>query len=210
MMATFPLRDAEDVRSQRGEPTWEMAQFFPRQGDWTENEYLEFEADARVEYDRGRLEFLPVPTEYHQEILEFLYRSLYEFVRSHALGKVHTSGLRLKTSEKKYREPDVVFLSHEKAERRKGLYWETADLVVEVVSDGEPNRDLVKKKTEYAAAGIPEYWIADPRDRTLTIFTLDAGAKEYRQAGRYAAGEKASSVLLDGLMIDVTAAFTHD
>jgi Uma2 family endonuclease len=209
-MATFPIRDAEKVRSQHGEPTWEMAQFFPRQGDWTEKEYLEFEADARVEYDCGRLEFLPVPTEYHQEILEFLFVAIRTFVLERKLGKVHTSGLRLKTGERKYREPDVVFLSHDKSEHRKGLYWEAADLAVEVVSDGEPNRDLVKKKAEYATAGIAEYWIADPRDQTLTILTLDAGAREYREAGRYAAGETARSVLLQGLSIDVTAAFTHD
>lgn len=82
--------------------------------------------------------------------------------------------------------------------------------MVEVVSENEPNRDRVKKKREYAAAGIPEYWIADPRDKTLTIFTLEAGAAEYREAGRYREGETAWSVLLDGLAIDVTAAFARD
>jgi Uma2 family endonuclease len=187
-----------------------MAQFFPRQGDWTIREYLELEADGRVEYNRGRLEFLPMPTEWHQEIAGFFYRTLYEFVRVRKLGKVYFAGLRVRTQRRKFREPDVSFLRTEKFAQRKGRYWEAADLVVEVVSDDDPARDLVKKKSEYASAGIAEYWIADPRDRTLTILTLDDGATEYREAGRYAASEMARSVLLDGLTIDVTAAFTHD
>ncbi|HEX6986131.1 MAG TPA: Uma2 family endonuclease [Planctomycetaceae bacterium] len=209
-MARIPLRDAESVRSQRGEPTWEIAQIFPRQGEWTIREYLRLPTERRVEYDRGRLEFLPMPTEYHQDILEFLYRQLFEFVANRGLGKVHVAGLRVRTRRRKFREPGVAFLSRENSRHRKGLYWEAADLVVEVVSEDEPNRDWVKKRREYAKAGIPEYWIADPRDRTLTVFTLDPGAAEYREAGRYRDGETARSVLLDGLTVDVTAAFTHE
>ncbi len=209
-MVRFPLRDAEDVHSQRGEPTWEIARIFPRQGDWTIREYLDLDAERRVEFDRGRLEFLTMPTEWHQEILEFLYRMLFKFVAERELGKVHTSGLRVRTRRRKFREPDLSYLGKAKFAQRKGRYWGTADLVVEVVSDDEPARDWVKKKAEYAAAGIAEYWIADPRDRTLTVFTLDDGATEYRQAGRYAEGETAHSILLDGLMIDVAAAFKHE
>jgi Uma2 family endonuclease len=209
-MARIPLDDVEAVRSQRGEPTWEIAALFPRQGEWTVREYLRLPAERRVEFDRGRLEFLPMPTEYHQDILEFLYRHLYDFVVRYRLGKVHVCGLRVRTRRRKFREPDVVFLSNEKSGRRKVRFWEGADLAVEVVSEDEPDRDWVKKKREYAIAGISEYWIADPRDKTLTVFTLDPGATEYRQAGRYGAGETARSVLLDGLAVDVTAAFTHE
>jgi Uma2 family endonuclease len=209
-MARIPLQDAESVRSQRGEPTWEIAQIFPRQGDWTVREYLHLPTERRVEYDRGRLEFLPVPTEWHQDIVAFLYDALRNFVRPRQLGKVYFCGLRVRTQRRKFREPDVSFLRTEKFSRRKGRYWEAADLVVEVVSEDEPNRDWVKKKAEYAKAGIAEYWIADPRDTTVTVFSLDPGTSEYRQAGRYAAGEIARSVLLEGLTIDVAAAFTHD
>lgn len=209
-MAQIRLDDSGTIRSQHGEPTWEMADLFPRQGEWTIDEYLSIEFDRGVEYDSGRLEFLPVPTEFHQDVLEYFYRQLYEFVTSRKLGKVHVAGLRVRTQERKFREPDVVFLGRGKSPQRKGRYWEGADLTVEVVSEDEPKRDWVKKRAEYARAGIAEYWIADPRDKTLTVFTLDAGATEYREAGRYGVGETACSLLLDGLTIDVTAAFTHE
>jgi Uma2 family endonuclease len=209
-MARISLDEPEAVRSQRGEPTWEIAGLFPRQGEWTVREYLRLPRERGVEYDRGRLEFLPMPTEYHQDVLEFLFVILRSFVLQQKLGKVHVAGLRVRTRRRKFREPDVVFLSAGKSVHRKGRYWEAADLAVEVVSDDDPDRDWVKKKREYALAGILEYWIADPRDKTITVFTLDPGATEYREAGRYAEGQFARSVLLDGLAIDVTAAFTHE
>ena len=89
--------------------------------------------------------------------------------------------------------------------RRQNRYWLGADLVAEVVSPDDPDRDLVEKRTDYAEAGIPEYWIADPRDETLTVLVLRGEA--YVEHGRYARGEVAASVLLDGFAAEVSAVF---
>jgi len=53
--------------------------------------------------------------------------------------------------------------------RRHNKYWEGADLVKEVVSGSEDDRqrDLVTKRREYAQAGIPEYWIKECRSPSL-------------------------------------------
>ena len=48
--------------------------------------------------------------------------------------------------------------------------------MVEVVSPDDPGRDLVEKRADYAEAGIAEYWIADPRDQTIRVLTLQDGA----------------------------------
>nr|WP_240942129.1 Uma2 family endonuclease [Planosporangium thailandense] len=44
---------------------------------------------------------------------------------------------------------------------------------VEVLSPSNPGNDLVLKRHYYAAGGIPQYWIVDPKDRKLTVLTLD-------------------------------------
>lgn len=56
--------------------------------------------------------------------------------------------------------------------RRQDVYWTGADLVVEVIGEDDPGRDLVTKRLEYAQAGIPEFWIVDPRDRTIPVLHL--------------------------------------
>jgi Uma2 family endonuclease len=53
-------------------------------------------------------------------------------------------------------------------------YADGADLVIEVLSK-DRDRDLQMKRLEYAQAGIPEYWIGDPRDQRITVLRL-AGA----------------------------------
>ena len=53
-------------------------------------------------------------------------------------------------------------------------------LVVEVVSPGKVNedRDYRYKRSEYAARGIPEDWIADPSQGRVTVLTLVDGLYE--------------------------------
>ena len=42
--------------SRLGEPTWEMASFYPRQGEWTEADYLALNTNRMVELSDGCLE----------------------------------------------------------------------------------------------------------------------------------------------------------
>jgi Uma2 family endonuclease len=148
-------------------------------------------------------------TDSHQAISDFLFERLKGYVRPRRLGTVRYAPLRLRVGPT-YREPDLLFLRAERDHLRHERYWESADLVVEIVSPKGVERDWETKKSEYALAGIPEYWIADPRDKTLTIFTLDDGATEYREAGRYKEGDIAASILLDGLTVDVAAVFAAE
>ncbi|MBW3540577.1 MAG: Uma2 family endonuclease [Planctomycetes bacterium] len=57
--------------------------------------------------------------------------------------------------------------------------------------------------------GIPEYWIVDPRDETVTVLTLDDGASEYRVAGTYRRGDEAASLLLEGFRASVAEVFSQ-
>lgn len=194
----------------RGEPVWLLARQFPAQGHWTEERYLDLETDQPLEYVRGYLEFPPVPTRSHQRMIRHLVQLIQAFLEARGLGEALPAGYRVRVADGVYREPDVVTILRRSESGAGEKFTDTADLVVEIVSQDDPNRDWVEKKAEYAAAGIPEYWIADPRDNTLTIFTLDDGATEYREAGRYKEGETAASVLLEGLTVEVAKVFAAE
>lgn len=199
---------SEAVRSASGTPTWEVARFFPRQGEWTETQYLALETgNHRVELNHGVLEFLPMPTIVHQLLSQFLFLALQGHVSKNDLGTVVFAAYRVRIDEKTQREPDVLFVP--KGGTLHNLFTEDAALVVEVVSEGKENRDrdLLQKRTEYAAAGIPEYWIVDPETTTITVLSLPEGGGEYALHGEFQPGQTATSVLLDGFTIDVADCF---
>jgi len=90
-------------------------------------------------------------------------------------------------------------------QRRGDRFWRGADLVIEVVSPDDHRRDYEIKRREYAQAAIPEYWIVDSQASKIMVLTLEDG--RYRESGHYQLGEQASSCLLDGFSVDVTAVF---
>ena len=194
--------------SQPGEPTWELTTYFPHQGDWTESEYLALEAKGGrlVEMVDGVLEFLPMPTLAHQLIAAFINSRLMEFVTARGLGIVGMAPCPIRLWTKHFREPDVFFLRRERV-RDLETPPDGVDLAVEVVSKGDRDRkrDLVEKKTDYAKAGIAEYWIVDPQMRWITVLVLEG--TEYSVHGEYPPGQTARSKLLDGFELDVSAVF---
>jgi Uma2 family endonuclease len=182
-------------------PTWATALLFPNDGEWSEGDYLALPSNRLVELSEGTLEVLPMPTKLHQAIVFFLVTALKAFLRPRGGGEVVMAPYPVRLWPDKFREPDVVCVLAEHADRCGEKFAEGADLVMEVVSDSDPSRDRRTKRDEYARARIPEYWIVDPQEGTVTVLTLDG--ERYRERGVYRSGEQASSSLLDGFDVDV-------
>jgi Uma2 family endonuclease len=196
---TITVRMPDD----HAEPAWEVALLFPAQGEWSEDEYLWLTDHTRclVELTDGHVEVLPMPTDEHQRIVLFLYRALYAFLAARGLGIVLVAPLRLRLRPGRYREPDLLLLLSANDSRRSHRYWTGADLVLEVVGPDDPQCDLVRKRQEYARAGIPEYWIADPASEQLLVLRLAGTA--YVEHGVFTRGTQATSALLEGFTVAV-------
>jgi Uma2 family endonuclease len=187
------------------EPAWEVALLFPNQGTWSPEEYLELKGNRLVEFSHGNIEVLTMPTTTHQLIVLFLLDALRAYVAAQKLGMVLMAPLRVQLSPHQFREPDVVFMLAQHTARIGEEFWEGADLVMEVVSPDDPRRDLEIKRHEYAVAGIPEYWIVDPRDGRITVLRLDG--EHYVVHGEFTRGMQATSAMLSNFSVDVTAVF---
>ena len=148
-----------------------------------------------------------MPTDQHQTILLYLYQLFAALVQPIG-GKVLVAALRLRLKTGKFREPDLLLLLAADDPRRGNAYWTGADLVLEVVSPDDPSRDLVKKRREYAQAGIPEYWIVNPQTETIAVLRLE-GTK-YMEHGEFGRGAAATSALLVGFVVSVDAVFDAD
>jgi Uma2 family endonuclease len=188
-------------------PTWEIAYLFPGQGTWTEGDYLALPGNRLVELSDGNVEVLPMPTEFHQMIVLFLYEMLAGWVRAQDAGKLLLAPFRVRLWPGKMREPDLMFMLKANDHRRNNEFWEGADLVMEVVSDDDRRRDLEVKRFEYAQGKIPEYWIVDPRDLKITVLKL--GQERYEEHGVFGTGEKAASALLEGFEVSVRDVFAQ-
>ncbi len=209
-MATDLKRSKRENRKNgAAEPTWEIARFFPAQGDWSEEDYFALETNRRVEYSDGFLEFLPMPTIFHQLILQFLYKELDSIVAAGGLGTVVLAGYKVRLRAGKYREPDILFIQTANRARFKKQYCEKADLVIEVVSEENRGHDLETKRLEYARAGISEYWIVDPEGESITVLVLNGRQRTYRVHGTFRKGTKATSKKLPRFVVDVSTALSQ-
>ncbi len=198
---------AKKYRGRR--PTWDMALLYPDQGTWTEEEYLDLPGGMLVEFTNGHVEVLPMPSEYHQDIVGNIFVALRQFVRTQNLGKVLAAPMPVKVNQRKYREPDVIFKRKQKLSPnpKETKFWEGADLAVEVVSEGAENRrrDMVVKRAAYAAAKISEYWIVDLEKTEVTVLKLRSG--KYTVHGVFRGKDDVQSVLFPELSLPVRDIF---
>lgn len=183
-----------------------LAEVLPPQGEWSEEAYLVLtdHCNHLVEFTDGFLEVLPIPTDKHQSILKFLVLVFCPFFESRG-GIVQFAPLRLRIRAGKFREPDLMLLQSATDPRRQNRFWLGADLVLEVVSEDRPQRDLDDKRLDYAEGQVAEYWIVNPLTETITTYRLEGS--HLVEAGVYRPGELAKSVLQPGFAVAVSSVF---
>ena len=68
-----------------------------------------------------------------------------------------------------------------------------------------PLAEGLRVVSDYAEAGVHEYWIVNPLDETTTVLALAGG--KYREHGVFRPGDRAKSALLAGFEVDVGEMF---
>ena len=184
--------------------TKEVAQLFPPQGEWTEEDYLRLPDTNRfIELSEGKLVIPEMPTYPYQCAVRELFIAIRMFVYDSELGEVCFAPLRVRLWPGKFREPDIVFMSAAHTDRIGEDFWGVPDMVVEVLSPSTILTDRRDKFFEYAQAGISEYWMVDLEECTIEIYVLKQGA--YKLLGKWGAGEVACSEVLAGFEVMVDA-----
>jgi Uma2 family endonuclease len=132
----------------------------------------------RLELVKGELRVSPSPRPRHSRALIQLLKVLEGHVKQKGLGEIF---LELDTALGPWdvRSPDLLFVPADRVAKMNPDQMAShadAKLVVEVVSPGSVKVDREEKFAEYAAAGIPYYWIVDPGGRTAEAFELADGS----------------------------------
>ena len=160
----------------------------------TLEDYLELPEDNDLEREiiRGRLCMAPRPRVLHQHLLLELAHLLRQHVLQrdgHTIQVILDADL-LMDAQNTYLSPDLMYFPASAVptlmdlmvrEHRIHLLHACPDLVVEVLSAGSEARDLQEKRAVYEQAGIPHYWVFDPRAPTFWEFVLDPERGEYEE-----------------------------
>lgn len=121
--------------------------------------------NAHSEWVNGEVTIFMSPKDKHQALLDLLHLLIGNFVYCFGLGIVRFAPYEMRAIPGgPVREPDLLFVAREHLDRvtANGLTG-PADLIVEIISPESVRRDRADKFYEYEEAGVPEYWLLDPR-----------------------------------------------
>ena len=180
----------------------------------TFDEYLSYSdnTDKRYELIDGELIALPPESEPNNFIANYLFFYLassglvpLRLIKTHNC-EVQVAVLRSGDAANRY--PDLIILEPEHIPLTANRLTITFDmlpprLVVEVVSPGRVGRerDYERKRAQYAARGIAEYWVIDPIEQVVTVLRLEEG--QYVEVGVFRDGEAIVSPMFPQLSLTV-------
>jgi Uma2 family endonuclease len=181
---------------------------FPRQGDWTYEDWLNFPDDGwKYEIIDGVLHMAPPPTVNHQRSSGGLFARMRLYAEDKNLGEVLEApcGVRLPNQSIPV-EPDIFFVKKERLEIISRQYIEGApDLIVEILSPSNASYDRETKFKLYQEASVQEYWLVDYEAKIIEIYNLSQNV--YTLTGKYAGKDIATSTQLAGFGIAVETLF---
>lgn len=202
MVTQTKIRSSQQLDLPNGTSQW------PQQGNWRYEDYLRLPNDGRrYEIIQGVLYVANAPSYAHQVAVYKLARHLGDFVEEHKLGVVLGAPFEVHLSElSRPVQPDVLFLSHEqKPAEDAQIFVGAPKLIVEVISPSSIRLDRRVKFDAYEAAGVAEFWLVDPKSRSVEIYTLSNS--EYGLLGQYTGDEIIKSKVLEGIEIKVSILF---
>jgi Uma2 family endonuclease len=127
-----------------------------------------------AELINNRLYMSPAPLSSHQKVLFKIAERLVTHVESKLAGEVIIAPFDVRLDETRNAvQPDVtLILKSNPNQIINGRYSGVPELVVEVLSPGNKDHDLITKKDLYEKFGVKEYWIVDPETKLALGFSL--------------------------------------
>jgi Uma2 family endonuclease len=105
-------------------------------------------------------------------------------------------------------EPDLIFFRKGNEPKSGDRNFKgVPDLLIEVIGQETRHVDEQVKMSIYGEAGIPEYWLVDPKAHTIVIYRLSEDGRRYVEWARGGEGDVVGSVALTGLQLAVSQIF---
>lgn len=176
---------------------------------------LTWEESERVELIEGEAVMMAPPSSRHQEISMELARQLANFLEGKRC-KVYPAPFGVRLFERSgdtpkdvdtMVEPDLSVVCDRSKVDEQGCKG-APDLVIEILSPSSIRHDRLVKLGLYQRAGVREYWIVDPANRTVQVFLPDSSGA-FRLCEDYGQTEVAKVTVLDGCFIELKKVFAE-
>jgi Uma2 family endonuclease len=182
---------------------------------YTYADYLTWKFEERLELFRGKIFKLSAPNTKHQEISRNITVQIAVLLKNSAC-KVFAApfDVRLPAKNKKKDDevttvvqPDICVICDESKLDSRGCCG-APDLVIEILSPGNSKKEIKLKYELYEESGVKEYWIVNPVEENIVVFTLTENGK-FSGLKMYAGEDTIQSHSVPGLTINVTEIFTN-
>ncbi len=186
----------EEIQSKLEEEKKRRANFY---NDITEQE--------KAEFINGEIIIHSPVKKFHNEISGNLYKILDTYVVEHDLGFVGIEKVLIQFTRNDY-EPDICYFNKEKAQKLKKdqSLFPVPDLIIEILSKGTEKRDRGIKFEDYEAHGVSEYWIIDPKKKTVEQYR---NVKEKYELILKSGSGEINSIVFNNFSLPIKAIFDN-
>lgn len=180
---------------------------------YTFADVLAWNEKERIEILNGEAVMMAPPSSVHQEISGALFAQLYNFLEGKKC-RVYAAPFAVRLFEQDgdtpddvdtMVEPDLSVICDRSKIDKQGCKG-APDLVIEILSPSTRRHDRLVKLGLYQRAGVREYWIVNPEDRTVQVMLQDdTGALHIHED--YGREDMAKVNVLEGCFIELSKVF---
>jgi len=183
---------------------------------YTYADYWQWKFEERVELIKGQIfKMSPAPNPKHQQVSIKLSSRIFNFLEGKKCQVFAAPfDVRLPVKNKKRDneittvvQPDICIICDEAKIDNRGCCG-APDLIIEILSPGNTEKEVRMKFELYEEAGVKEYWIVYPAEENIAVFILNEKG-EFDGAKIYATGDCIKSPVINGLNIEVKDIFTR-
>lgn len=180
--------------------------------NYTYADYLTWSMDEMIELIRGKIyKMSPAPKKNHQSVSWHLSGILYNYLNNKSC-KAFTApfDVRLPLKSNKNEDittvvqPDISIICDLSKLDDAGCIG-APDIIVEILSKGNNKKELKNKYDVYEESGVKEYWIINPEEQNLIIYTLIEGS--YKPSKLFTVGDEITTHILPELIVKLDDVF---
>ena len=173
----------------------------PKSNTYTIDDIYALPEGQRAELIDGQIYDMAPPSPMHQELVMELSATLRDYIKKNGGPcKVYPApfAVFLNEDDRNYVEPDISVICDSSKVDNRG-YQGAPDFIIEIVSPSSQRMDYLTKLFKYRTAGVREYWIVNPLQRTVQVYSFE-GTEDSTQ---YSFDDKITATIYGDLKICV-------